>query len=220
MDPDSIEEVKLHDGARIRIRRIRSEDKPALVSGFNRLSPESRYRRFFSPLDHLTEQDLRYLTEVDHHRHEAVIGFDAEDGAPVGVARYVGIDEPGLAEVAVTVIDDWQGRGVAKAMLENLTRRARAEGIERFVALVLSENEAALELFKALSVNDAEPRRSASGHLELLIELPDEAGISSSMLGRALRSAAAGEVEINPWRVLKHRLHLDRQGDAGGEADG
>lgn len=206
---DETAHLKLHDGARIDIRRIRPEDKAALVSGFNRLSPESRYRRFFAPLDHLTEADLRYLTELDHHDHEAVIGFEASTGAPLGVARYVRIGEPGLAEVAVTVVDDWQGRGVAKALLENLSRRARAEGVERFVALVLSENEAALELFKALSSNEVEPRRSASGHLELLIELPDASGIAGSALGRALRSAASGEVEMNPWRVLKHRLHLD-----------
>jgi hypothetical protein len=62
---------ELRDGSIIELREIRPEDKAALVAGFDRLSPESRYRRFFTPLERLTETDLAYLTEVDHHDHEA-----------------------------------------------------------------------------------------------------------------------------------------------------
>ena len=72
--------------------------------------------------------------------------------------------------------------------------------------MILEENEAAVELFKQLSTGDPTPTRSASGHLELVIELPEEDSVQGSMLGRALRTAAHGEVVMNPWRLLKHRV--------------
>jgi hypothetical protein len=109
--------------------------------------------------------------------------------------------------VAVTVVDDWHGRGVATKLLEELVRRARANGIERFVALILAENDAAIELFQQLSTAEEAPRRSASGNLELLIELPDDDDVSGSNLGRALRSVARDGITINPWRLLKQRVH-------------
>ena len=198
--------VTTRDGSSLRARPIEPGDKRALADGFAKLSQESRYRRFFAPLSSLKATDLHYLTEVDHRDHEAIIGFDAESGDAVGVARFVRSEDPRVAEVAVTVIDDWHGRGVATALLEQLVVRAREEGIERFLALVLEENEAAIELFKALSSDDPEPRRSASGNLELLIELPEDDAISGTMLGRALRTAAHGSVVMNPWQVLKRRV--------------
>src|SRR5437660_3402126 len=73
--------VTLRDGVSIFIRPIDAGDKAALVQGFEKLSPESRYRRFFSPLSRLSERDLAYLTEVDHHDHEALIAH-SERGEP------------------------------------------------------------------------------------------------------------------------------------------
>jgi GNAT superfamily N-acetyltransferase len=199
--------VALRDGSRLAVRPIRPDDKGAIAAGFERLSPESRYRRFFAPLQRLTERDLAYLTEVDHRDHEAVIGFDAENGDPVGVARFIRGRSPEEAEVAVTVVDDWHGRGAATALLERLVDRARAVGIERFVALVMSDNREALELFRHAAGQTSGPRRSASGHLELVIELPEPGTkVSGSPLGRALRAAARGALIANPWRVIRERI--------------
>lgn len=203
--------MKIRDGSELLMRPITPADKGALAAGFARLSPESRYRRFFAPLSRLSETDLRYLTEVDHSDHEAILAFEPGSGTPVGVARYVRSDDPRAAEVAVTVVDDWQGRGVATALLEQLLLRAREEGISRFLALVLSENDAAIELFQHLSDGDAEPRPSASGHVELVIELPEGTEVSGTPLGRALRSAAGGNVVMNPWRLLKQRVREVRE---------
>jgi GNAT superfamily N-acetyltransferase len=199
--------VELNDGAELCLRPIEPTDKEAIAAGFQRLSPESRYRRFFAPLTGLNATDLRYLTEVDHRNHEAIIAYVPEAEEAVGVARFVRSEQPTEAEVAVTVVDDWQGRGVATALLERLVQRAREEGIERFLALVLDENEAAIELLKHVSDGDPTPRRSASGNLELVIELPERDAVSGTLLGRALRIAAGGEVTMNPWRLLKHRVH-------------
>jgi GNAT superfamily N-acetyltransferase len=204
-------EHTLRDGSRIMMRPVRPEDKDAIAAGFARLSPESRYRRFFAPLSRLSEADLRYLTEVDHHDHEAILAFDPQRDEPVGVARYVRSDDPTAAEVAVTVVDDWHGRGVATTLLEQLVIRAREEGIERFLALILAENEAAIDLFRHLARGDPEPRQSASGNLELVIELPEGDEISGTPLARALRSAAGGKVTMNPWRLLKRRIREDSE---------
>jgi GNAT superfamily N-acetyltransferase len=199
--------ARLREGSEILVRPIRPEDKGAIVAGFERMSPESRYRRFFAPLQRLTERDLAYLTEVDHQDHEALIAFAAEGGEPVGVARFIRGADPAEAEVAVTVVDDWQGKGAATALLECLVERAREEGIERFLALVLSENREALELFRQAPGQTSEPRTSASGYKELVIELPEPgADVSGSLLGRALRAAARGVLVANPWRVIRDRI--------------
>ena len=186
--------VTLRDGSELAIRPVRPDDKDAIAAGFERLSPESRYRRFFAPLQRLTVRDLEYLTEVDHHDHEAVIGFDAATGDPVGVARYIRSD-------------DWQGRGAATELLDRLVVRARDEGITHFLALVLTENKDAIELFEHLAPSGSEHRRSASGHLELVIDLP-EPGVSTaeSRLGRALRAAARGALHANPWYLIRERI--------------
>jgi RimJ/RimL family protein N-acetyltransferase len=194
---------ELRDGSMIELREVRPADKEAIADGFARLSPESRYRRFFSALDRLSATDLRYLTEVDHSDHEAVVGFD-RNGEPVGVARYVRIDDTS-AEVAVAVVDAWQGRGAGTALLERLTERASENGVERFIALVLPENAEAIELFRNVSGETGTPPTTPDGYLELVIDVPT-GGVAGTALGRALRGAAGGRVVIHPWRLIKQRL--------------
>jgi RimJ/RimL family protein N-acetyltransferase len=201
--------VVIDDGLELLLRPLKPDDKRRIAQAFERLSPETRYRRFFAPLPRLNEQDLRYLTEVDHHDHEALAAVNPENGAIVGVARYVRSDDPTEAEVAVVVGDPWQGRGVATALLQRLVARAREEGIDHFVALVMSDNTEALELFRNLAPGGSHTRRSASGHTELVMALPDPERLGESTLGRALR-AAAGGLRINPWPILRDRISRRR----------
>jgi GNAT superfamily N-acetyltransferase len=205
------ERVTLRDGSGLVIRPIRPDDKSAIAAGFERMSPESRFRRFFAPLERLSERDLAYLTELDHHDHEAVIGFGAGTREPVGVARYIRSDVPTEAEVAVSVVDDWHGRGAATALLERLVRRAREEGITHFLALVMTENREAIELFDYLASPGSDRRRSASGHLELVLDLPEPGTPpGASRLGRALRAAARGVLDANPWHLIRERIDRGR----------
>jgi RimJ/RimL family protein N-acetyltransferase len=200
------EEVVTHGGLGIRVRPLGPPDKRLLAEGFARLSERSRYRRFFRPLDRLSERDLAYLTEIDHHDHEALAALDPETGHLIGVARFVRIGEPEEAEVSVVVGDPWQGRGVATALLEQLVERARDEGIARFVALVMEDNTEALKLFEHQAPAGAKPRRSESGHLELLIDLPEPGRVRESALGRILRTVAHGAVVVNPYRVTRDAI--------------
>lgn len=150
-EPNTERTIVLRDGAHIRVRPIRPDDKPQLVRGFERLSEDSVYKRFLSPLTELRPMDLVYLTEVDHHDHEALIAFDEEVREPIGLARYVrsgaGSEQ---AEFAVTVVDDWQRRGVATELFRRLSERARSEGVTRFNALILAENHEMLGLLEKL----------------------------------------------------------------------
>jgi GNAT superfamily N-acetyltransferase len=208
--PAGIDPIELRDGRTLPVRQIHPGDKVLLMAGFERLSPESRYRRFFAPIERLTEADLHYLTGVDHESHEALVAIDPENGGLVGVARYIRGDDPAVAEAAIVVLDGWQRRGVASGLLERLAERARAAGVTHFVALVQSDNVGALELFRRLAP-DSKTRRSDSGNVELLLELPEPGELAGSGLERALREVARGALTINPLRVMRRALERARR---------
>ena len=235
MSPDApnSERVTLAPGLEVIIRPIRPEDRHLMTAAFTRLSPESRFQRFFAPVERLSESDLTYLTEIDHHDHEALVAIDPEDGSLIAVGRYVctsrlgddsasaksGTLKPaGLragtlkeAEVAVIVGDPWQGKGLATAVLQRLAKRASEEGVDYFLALVLEDNEEATGLFRNLVVDSSEVSEGDPGTVEIRIELPGPEGFSESMLARALGSSARGSLKVSPWRRLQHRLALDRR---------
>jgi nucleotide-binding universal stress UspA family protein/GNAT superfamily N-acetyltransferase len=193
--------ITLRDGARATLRPIASEDKPLLAASFARLSEESRYRRFLTAKSELSAADLAYFVDVDHHDHEAIIAVDPVSGEGQGVARYVrSTQDPEVAEVAVTVADDWQGRGLGRALLDRLTYRARREGVRRFSALVQSDNAASLGLLEGVGETQ---RQSDSDVVELVIELPLKRGMGAR-LSRALRAAAAGS--LIPAKTLAHHV--------------
>src|SRR6201996_7910153 len=103
----------LRDGSTVLIRQVRRSDAPLLADGFARLSARSRQMRFLSPKRSLSAAELRFLTEVDHHDHEAIGALSPADGRGVGIARYIREpSDPAAAEIAVTIVDDWQGRGL------------------------------------------------------------------------------------------------------------
>ena len=141
--------VVLRDGSAVLIRPVRRADARLLADGFARLSARSRRLRFLSPKQELSPAELGYFTDVDHHNHEALGALDHADGRGVGIARYVrDADDPQAAEIAVTVIDDWQGRGLGTELMAQLSERARSEGIRRFTALVTADNPAMARLLR------------------------------------------------------------------------
>jgi RimJ/RimL family protein N-acetyltransferase len=189
------ERVRLRDGSTVIVRPVRPADRDLFTSGFERMSGESRYRRFMSHKKKLSEQELDFFTRLDHDLHEAVGALDADTGEGAGVARMHRLPEdPSVAEAAVTVVDDWQGRGLGGVLLDRLTARARELGVKHFEATLFTTNRAMLRLFEKLGC-----MRSHREDLEVLaidVELP--VGESSDALDAALRSVAAGSSAVVP----------------------
>jgi len=185
--------IALRDGSRVRIRQGRRTDRKLLLRGFERLSPQSRYRRFLAPVQELSESAVRYLTEIDHHDHEAMIALDEQTGDGIGVARYVrDPNRPDVAEVAVTVIDDWQGKGLGTLLLEVISARARAEGITRFRALMLATNTTMMDLFEELDRVQIIDRDL--GRVEIEVPIPS-VGVAPA-LRKVIRIAAQDEIGV------------------------
>lgn len=188
--------VTLQDGSRVVIRRLGPDDAPELRDGFARLSKESRRLRFLTVKPSLSESELRYLTGVDGRDHEAICAIDPAREEGVGIARWVR-EEPGgsRAEVAVTVADAWQRRGLGTILLEALTERARAEGIKEFTALVASDNRSMRMLLGHLGAPVHRLRRLGEA-VEYEIELAPR-GLGER-LEDALRAAAQGHWQLPP----------------------
>ena len=184
--------VILRDGSGVLIRPVRSTDAPLLAEGFTRLSATSRWLRFLTAKQELSPAELRYFTDVDHHDHEALGAVDQGDGRGVGIARYVrSTDDPYAADLAVTIVDDWQGRGLGTELLARLSDRALDEGIRRFTALVAAENEVVGRLLRKIRASLVS---RDSGTLQYEIALVPGAEPDGDR-SAALQPAAAGV----PW---------------------
>ncbi|WP_224273897.1 bifunctional acetate--CoA ligase family protein/GNAT family N-acetyltransferase [Nocardioides lacusdianchii] len=138
-------DVLLRDGRTAHIRPMQPEDRELLVEFYSRVSDQSKYYRFFSPMPELSERDLDRFTRVDHRDRVAMILTVA--GQMIAVGRYDTI-RPGYAEVAFLVEDKHQGRGIGQLLLEHLAQAGRERGVEEFVAEVLPDNQAMIHTFK------------------------------------------------------------------------
>lgn len=145
----------LPDGTAVLVRPLTPQDRDAFLAAFAALSQRTRYTRFLTPMDHLTSAEVDYFIDVDHHDHEALVAVVQDDGEPAGVARFIrATDDPTEAEVAFTVADRWQGRGVGTVLLQALADHARRQGITTFTAEMLHANDGMRALFSHL--RDAE----------------------------------------------------------------
>jgi RimJ/RimL family protein N-acetyltransferase len=218
--------VKLRDGSRVLLRPIRPQDRQRLVEGLRRLSPASRYLRFHSAVDHLSESQLDYLTLVDHVDHEAIVAIDLErpDRPGVGVARYIrDVVDHDVAEAAITVADEYHGMGAGTILLGALAARARENGIRIFRSYVLDGNPGMLEVFDHLG---ARRELETSGLWRVDLDVPeDEADVPRSPAGRAFLDAAREQrhlVSLFPpiWSRRKRRQPADDARDEGEDGEG
>lgn len=143
---------QLADGRGLIIRSVAPSDKRLLQEGMQHLSKRSRYNRFLTPKDELSAKELAYFTEIDMVNHVALgaILMEGGENVPVGVARYiVNADDKQVrtAELAFTVDEVHQGQGIGTILFRHLVIIARANGIQEFTALVLSDNQKMLDIF-------------------------------------------------------------------------
>lgn len=185
----------LKDGTEVAIVQVSPEDREELREAFEHWSEESRFKRFMGFRKHLSDTDLSYFTEVDHHEHEALAGRELESGRGIGIARFHRLPtRRDVAEAAVAVADEWQGRGVASALLHALADRAREEGITRFEATMLLENRRVVDLFEKLGPLQAE--NVDDGAIEIEVALPADGGVGDG-LAHALRAGAEQSKETD-----------------------
>lgn len=189
--------VSLGDGTAIEVRPIAPGDAPMLRAGFERLSAESRWRRFLRPITRLSDEEVRYLTEIDYVDHFAWGAQTTEDPPTgIGVARFVRDKENrNAAEAAVVVADEWQGRGVGTLLLELLVLSAAERDIESFYAYVAASNAAGKALLAGLGAHG----EYSGGTWVCRLELPESTSrLRGTPMYEALAAAASGKVEFEP----------------------
>jgi RimJ/RimL family protein N-acetyltransferase len=158
----------LHDGRRVEIRALRHEDRNGLEDAVGRASVESLRRRFFSVKHHFTEQEFEFFSNIDFVSHVALVVVAEEGGGPhiVGGGRYV-VVEPGRAEIAFALIDEYQGQGIGAALMRHLAALARDAGLTELIAEVLPENVAMLSVFKKSGFNPTTRREPGVVHVTI-----------------------------------------------------
>jgi len=175
--PRSVDEVTC--------RPIRPDDAARLLRMFPRLSGETLYRRFFSPVVAPDLKRIRYLCEVDHDQREALVAL--VDDEIIGVARYDrDPDDPRKAEVAVLVEDAWQGHGVGRFLMRRLGEHAVASGVRWFDADVLASNEAPVRLARAAAPMVKVSFVDGETHLDIPLEIPLERAAERSSRPRSI----------------------------------
>jgi RimJ/RimL family protein N-acetyltransferase len=194
--------VTLRSGDIVRIRPVRPEDAPALARAYANLGEQSRYRRFFTAMPALPEATLKAAVEVDHTDHEALVAVPLRSAEIVGECRFIrSPDQPDTAEVGVTVVDTWQGRGLGSALLARLSERALQSGIEYFTAEVLAENRIMLALLPSLGHVETKSRGPV---VTTRVELAEPARQPGPDFLALLTAAARGDIMSLP--LLLRRL--------------
>lgn len=171
---EPLESATLRDGTPVLVVPLQHEDREELREAYEHLSPESRFHRFLSAVPHLTETMLDHLVDdVDGVDHVAlVLRVPQPDGTTkaVGIARILRYDDrPDAADVAVTVIDEWQGRGVASVLLDVLLRH-RPAGVRQLVTEVAADNPASLAMLARLGSVTQSP--AGAGRIDVVVDLP------------------------------------------------
>jgi RimJ/RimL family protein N-acetyltransferase len=160
------------DGREIVIRTMRPDDKERIVNAFVNLQPHTIRMRFFYAKKSLKEDELRWLEEIGHGSH---VGLAAtvprgREELIIGEGSYAACGR--MAEIGFTVVEAWQGRGIASRLLQHLASIARDRGIDRFEAYVLKGNEPMLAVFRHSGFAMTTREDLETLHVTLLLDSP------------------------------------------------
>jgi len=169
LDPANFSVIEtLRNGRKVEIRAQRPGDRDDLEAAIARMSDSSLYRRFFVAKHHFSEKEAAYFLNIDFINHIALVVLAEENGNQTIVAagRYV-IVEPGRAEVAFAVADEYQGQGVGAALMRHLSTIAHQGGIVELIAEVLTDNRAMLKVFEKSGLQMSTNREGPVVHVKL-----------------------------------------------------
>lgn len=144
------EEIVARDGTHLLLRPLRLTDEAKITDFFYSLSDVTVYRRWMSARKRMPRRDVLYYLDVDYRKNVAIVLETQVEGTEpeiIGVARYHLDQATNLAEVAFTIRDAWQGKGLGTLLLQKLIRIAKARGLEGFTASVLADNRGMLHVF-------------------------------------------------------------------------
>ncbi|RBP15599.1 acetyltransferase (GNAT) family protein [Roseiarcus fermentans] len=159
----------LHDGSTVEIRAQKPEDRKEIIDLMEHASADTLYHRFFAVKRHFSEKEEHFFFDVNFVDHVVLIAVAERNGAPgiVGGARFVVI-EPGKAEVAFSVVDDFQHHGLGAVLMHAITAVARESGITEFTAEVLSDNASMLAVFEHSGLITSTRREGTTVHVTML----------------------------------------------------
>ena len=164
----------MRDGRKLEIRALRPQDLTDLRAAVDRTSAQSLYRRFFGAKRSFSDKEVAFFVNVDFANHVALVAVVEERGHPAIVAggRYI-VQQPGTAEIAFIVVDEYQGQGIGSALLRHLAILARNAGLKEFAAEVLPENIPMLKTFEKSGLKMSTKREAGTVHVALELANPD-----------------------------------------------
>jgi GNAT superfamily N-acetyltransferase len=159
---------ELRNGRGVEIRALRPDDRADLLAAVGRTGAESRFRRFFAVKRDFTEKEIAFFSNIDFINHVALVAVVEEDRRPVivGGGRYI-VVQPGKAEVAFAVVDQYQGQGIGARLMQHLAAIARSCDIRELIAEILSDNTPMLKVFEKSGFDLSTKRESGVVHVAL-----------------------------------------------------
>jgi hypothetical protein len=143
------------DGKTITIRPIKMDDMALEHDFIDKLSPETKHYRFFGAINNVSDKVLKSLCDIDGTNSMAFIATEQDNGKEIeiGVCRYVLSENPDIHEMAITIADKWQHKGLSKLLIDQLTSYAKSHGVKTLYSVELAENPHMHTLSKELGMH-------------------------------------------------------------------
>lgn len=183
------EDITLPDGSVMRLRLARVEDRDGIIAAFNQLSAETRVQRWFYPKMSLSDEEIEALVSPADNNHGAIaaiaVDADGNEQSGIGMARYARSDAS-AGEMAITIVDDWQGLGIGRILLHRLLAMMSERGIRYAEGRLQAENRRMRHLLEPYVPHGGFVREDSTLLFRFPVPEPDD-----PMMAQLARNAAA-----------------------------